>query len=91
MDDVLPVRVAERVGDPRGDRHHPGHRQQCLRLGVRDQILALEQLHGDEAQIMLFAGIVDGDDVRMIEPAGGFGLAEETRLRLVEFIGLELL
>ena len=85
------MRIAKRVRDPYHDRHHAGHRQQGFHLGKRHQVLALQQLHRDETQVVLLARVVDRDDVRMIEAAGGFGFAEKTRLRVLEFVGLELL
>ena len=41
------------------------------------EVLALEVLHGDVRQALVLAELVDGDDVAVVEPAGGLGLALE--------------
>ncbi len=40
---------------------------------------------------MLLAGIEDGDDVRVVQPAGGFRLAEEALLHVGQFLFVEFL
>src|SRR5260370_33937124 len=46
---------------------------------------AFELFHRDIGESGLFADIVDGHDVRMIETAGGLRLAKEACSRLDEF------
>jgi len=40
--------------------------------------LAVKELHGDEGAAVLFADVIDGADVGVIEGGGGFGFAAET-------------
>src|SRR4029079_9894752 len=40
---------------------------------------ALDVLHRDERDVLVFAVLVNADDVRMLEPAGGFRLVLEAR------------
>ena len=50
-----------------------------------------QELHRDVAEVVLLAGVVDRDDVRVREAPGGLRLAEEALLHLGELLGLELL
>ena len=48
------------------------------RSTVRDDLLealTFNEFHGDVGDVVLFAHIVDGDDVGVLQPAGGLGLA----------------
>ena len=85
------VGIAERIGDARDDRHHLVDRQQLVRLGIGHQVLAFQQFHRDIAQVVFLARIVDGDDIGVRQPPGGFGLAEEPLLHLDQFVCLEFL
>ena len=64
---------------------HFARLQQVVGLRIVAQMPTLQILHGDVGEPALLADIVDGHDVRMIEPAGGFGLAKKTRPGLDEF------
>ena len=69
------------VGDPVQDLLH--HRQLVFEgrepaaLEQVLQVLALEQLHGHEEPPGVFAELVEGDDVRVVEPGGGLSLPQE--------------
>ena len=91
MHDILLVGVTQRFGDPGDDRQHLGHRQQRIGLGVRHEIPPLQEFHRDVGQVMLFARVVDGDDVRVGQAARGFRLAEKALLDLDQLVALELL
>ena len=91
MHDAFAVRVAERVGGAGDDRHHFLRLQQVALLGERYQVAALQELHGDEAVVVLLARVVDGDDVGVRELARGLRLAEEALLHPGDLVGLELL
>src|SRR3546814_303791 len=60
-------------------------------LGMPRQVESADELHRDVCQIVLFAGVVDRDDVRVREAARGFGFAEEALLHAGEFVRLEFL
>jgi hypothetical protein len=89
--DALAVRVAERLGGAGDDAHRLVDRQQVAGLAVGHEVAAFQQLHRDVAQVVLLAGVVDGDDVRVRQAPGGLGLAEETLLHFGELVRLELL
>ncbi len=91
MHDVILMRVGQRIGDPRHDAQCTRQRHQLIGLGIGHQILALEKLHRNVGQVMLLAGVEHGDDVGMIEPPRGFGLAEKTLLDISQFVLVELL
>ena len=91
MDDLLGMRVIQRIGHPGDDRQRHRQGQQRRWLGVRHQVAALEELHRNVGQILLFAGIVHRDDIGMIQAPGGFRLAEETQLHIGQFVFIEFL
>ena len=55
-----------------------------------DQVAAAQQLHGNVRGAVVFARVVDRDDVRVIEPPRHFRLAEELGPRLFDLVGVEL-
>src|SRR5258706_4747418 len=48
------------------------------------QRAALEQLHRDVGDALVLADVEDGDDARVVEPAGRAGLAQEALAHLAE-------
>ena len=91
MHDVVLVRVGERIGHARADGKHLLERQQIVGLDVGREVLALQELHRDVGEIVLFAGVVDRDDVGMSETPRGLGFAEKPLFDVLQLVGLELL
>ena len=77
MDDAADVCGVERVGDLRCPSQAVVHLA-ADGLDAMLQCFALEQLHGDEMLVFVFADFVDGADVRMVERRGSTRLALET-------------
>jgi len=48
----------------------------------------LHPLHGDERALRVLAGVVDGDDARMVEASRGARLAEQTVAQPGLFVGI---
>ncbi len=61
---------------PRLLRRQPGVALQAI-----GQALALQQLHGQKRNAAIFADLVNGDDVVVLQGSGRLRLAEETRPR----------
>jgi hypothetical protein len=78
VDDAVAVRLVERVGRLRGDRHRVGDRQRPARQ-PRRQRLAVDQLHHDERPVAVLAQVVDRRDVRRAQHRRGARLAEQAR------------
>src|SRR4029077_7776614 len=92
MDDPLFVRKSQGFRSSADDLQYLARLHEIVRFRIIAEVPALEILHRDVGEPTLFADIIDGDDVRMVEPAGGFRLAKETRsgfheLGLAEFTG----
>jgi len=64
---VLAVRVVQRQRHLFADAQHVCHRQQATGAGVRHEVGAVEELHGDVGQVVLFTGVEDGDDVGVLQ------------------------
>ena len=88
---ALAVRIGERVRHARDDAQRHRHRQQLRRAGVALQVVALQVLHRDVGEVLVFAGIEDRHDVAVLQPPRRLGLAEKTRARLGELGAIELL
>ena len=84
------VSIVARVADALDDREHLVGREKIRLLGVGHQVLALEVLHRDVAEVVLLARVEDGDDIRVVQAPGGLRLAEEALLGLDQLLGLEL-
>jgi hypothetical protein len=54
-------------------------------------MLAAQVFHGDVSQAAILAGVVNGDDSRMIQPAGHFGFPKESGACIGEIVFGELL
>ena len=76
VDDAGFVRGGERLGDLFGDVQHVAHRHLAV-FDLFAQRQALDEFGGDEMLLAGMADLIDGDDVRMIERAGDFGLLLE--------------
>ncbi len=76
MDDPLLVRGRQGIGQGDGDLEDPlqGHAGRGDQLG---EPLALDQLHGEEADTLGLLDRVDRDDVGMIQRGQGLGLPLE--------------
>ena len=71
------------------DVAHLVERQQVGHLGIRDQVFAFQEFHGNEGEIMFLAGIENAHDVGMIQSASRFGLAEEAILGFLQFVAFK--
>ncbi len=88
VDDAAPVRVIEGLGGMGDDLRDPVPRERLFLADQLLQVLSLDVLHGDEGGLVLLAHVVHGDDVRVVEGAGGLGFAEEplAELALLEVV-----
>jgi len=92
MNDALRVSGVERV------RHLDPNLQNAIQIhgAIRDQVLqgrAVEKLHHDERLPVLLVNLVDGADVRMVQPGSGLGFpleAAESLRVLGHILGQEL-
>ena len=84
MDDALPVRLVQRVGDLDPVAKRLLQRQRALREAVR-QRLALEKLHDEVLGLALASDVVQRADVRVRELRDRLRLALEA---LADFLGL---
>jgi hypothetical protein len=77
MDDAFGVSTIKRISDFDGQRQ-----QRFLRHGATVDAMfqrdAFQKFHGDERMPVLFADVVDGADIGMIQRGGGLGLALKT-------------
>ena len=69
MDDTLLMRIPERVEDLSHDPHDIGDLEALVRLEAFLELATLHELHRDVPDPVVLAEVVDGDDVRVIEPA----------------------
>ena len=92
MDDARGVRHIERVGNLRPEVHQLVDRQR-LALDAILQRRAVEILHHDVLAVFVFANVVDGADIGMVERGRRPRLAPEAlqRLRILrQFVGQKL-
>lgn len=83
MQDAFRVRVIERIGDFGAVSHHDFGGQGGTAHEGRER-LALDELHGDPCLAPLFADVIDGADVGVLELGGRPRFAEGVRGRLDE-------
>ena len=76
MDDALPVRGVERVGDLRPELHDLVERERALLQAVRER-LPLEQLHHQEVRVALVPDVEERADVGVVERGDRLRLALE--------------
>lgn len=77
MNDAALVRRDERVGQWNGDLENAGERKSARR-DEAIETLALDEFHRQEGNPLLVFHGEEGDDVRMVEPRDGSGLALES-------------
>ena len=77
VDDTRGVGVGDPVQDLLHDRQLVFECRKPAALEQILQVLALEQLHGHEDAPGVFAKLVEGDHVRVVEPGGGLSLPQE--------------
>ena len=78
VDDAVLVGVLQRSAASRGDPERVVHRQLRARAGAgRAATLALDEGHGEPELAGRVAGVVHGEDVRVLEAGGGLDLALE--------------
>ena len=83
MDEAFVVRVVE----TRAQVLHQGQLAHNRQVGPSTDHLAkrfaLDVLHGDKRLALVLTNVVDGDDVRVLEPTGGASLSQEARTRFL--------
>ena len=84
MDHAALVREVERVRDARAHLADEARRKHASLGRVGREVDALDVLHREVHLALVLAGLADLDDVRVGERAGGFRLAQQPQLRLVE-------
>ena len=89
VDHAALVRVGEAFGDLRGNGERLRHAQRPSLADQRAQFHALDVLHRHEHDFACLADVVDRDDVRMVETAGGPRLLVEALLVFVGVLALE--
>ena len=77
MDDARGVGGVERSGDLAQQPDRFGRRQRPVGGDPALEVAALDQAHGDDQLAVLLAGVVDGDDVGVVETGGEARLAQE--------------
>ena len=91
MHHVVHVRIGQRRGHLGHDGQHLVLRQQMALLAPGLQGLAFDVFHRDVGQLANLAAVVDLHDVGVLQPRGGFGLAEKAGAGVVERGAVELL
>ena len=76
VDDAFVVGAGECFGHLGGELQRAGERK-GLSLQQIAELLALDELHGDESGAVRFVDLEDGGDVRMVERGGRLGLLDE--------------
>jgi hypothetical protein len=71
------MRMGQRVGDLHGVIDHPVDRQAGARRDDAVERLAIDQLHGEKGQAVVFADLVDRADVGMIDRGRRAGLPQQ--------------
>ena len=87
MHDRVAARMVEAFGDLRNQLGHLVEGQALAGFHHLLQRASLEELHRDVGDAVLLADVVDRDDVRMVQPAGGFRLAQKTFADFLERLG----
>jgi hypothetical protein len=79
MDDALPVRLVERIGDRDRVAERLGERERTLRQPI-GQRLAVQMFHHEKVGTCVAADVVNRADVRMVQARERLRLALEARL-----------
>jgi hypothetical protein len=74
--DAVAVRVVEAAGDVADHSERVAGGQRPAPQG-RGEVLALHQLHHDQHDFVVGQGVVDRDEVRMVQRGAELGLADE--------------
>jgi len=74
MDDAFGVSRIDGIADLDSEIENPLNRER-LTMDVLAESLAIDELHGDEGDIVLLADVVDGADARMVESGRGVRFA----------------
>jgi hypothetical protein len=77
VDEAARVRRLERRADLPDDPQRATQRQRALAREHRLQVAPVDTGHRDVEEIALFAGVVDGEDARVVERGGELGFAQE--------------
>jgi len=77
VEDAAVVGVLEGVGEGAPDRDDLLDRQRAVPVEAPGEVRALREVHDQVGAALVLAGGLDGDDVRVVEPGQGPGLAEE--------------
>ena len=83
--DAARVRIGQRARKLDAHDHHIAHGQRFAVRHLVAQRLAVEQLHRHEGPAFDFAHVVNGDDVRVRQPARGPRLAQEAGVVFLVF------
>ena len=83
MDDPVGVRKGEAVADLIDEVELGLQAHRPLPVDDLLEVRPLQQLHGDVQMSLLFAEVVDGDDVRVVEAGGRLRLAQEAPPKVV--------
>ena len=79
------MRIGERISHSGKDTQHLRQRQQTSGRDEVPQVPALDEFQRNIGKAAVFSGLVQRNDVGMIESPGRLGLAEKTRLHLDQF------
>ena len=88
VDDLPGVNVFERAGDIERDAQPVGHIAGMVVADGVAEVLAHQEFHHDERAALLFAVIVNADDVLVLDVAGHARFLKETRLGFGVLAGL---
>ena len=82
MNDAALVRVGESLQHLDHEIQFALERQRLAQRDQRAEVTSVDQLHGDEQLPVRFAQVVDGDDVGVLQGAGGASLAQQPLARV---------
>ena len=85
MHDAVSVRIIQRHGNLPDDPQQRAHIRPRRGLQHGFERDAIHQFHDDIGEIVLPAGVEDGDDARVVENAGRADLAQKTALKHLLF------
>ena len=91
MDDPLLVGVGEPLGGLADQAERLAERERRALLEPLREVGAGDELEGEEEHALVLAGVEEGDDVGVQEPAGGACLAQQPALALFDLLGPALL
>ena len=77
------MRVVEGLGDARHVVQHGRRGQELVLRGETHEVVSVEQLHGDVADVLLLARVEDAHDAGVVQGPGRLRLAEKALLDLL--------